>query len=69
MTASSQDTPLATRRHCERGCAACRSGDTLAVTKLDWSAWSLPDARYSLAAGPPASHIRPFTGRLLDPRE
>lgn len=60
MTASSRDTPLAARRRCERGCAACRSGDTLAVTKLDRPARSLPDARYGHAAGPPASRKRPF---------
>lgn len=54
MTASSRDTPLAARRHCKRGCAACRSGDTLVVTKLDRLAWSLPDARDGLAASSPS---------------
>lgn len=42
MTASSRDTPLVARRHYERGYAACRSGDTLAVTKLDRPAGLCP---------------------------
>jgi DNA invertase Pin-like site-specific DNA recombinase len=33
------------RRGLREALAACRAGDTLVVTKLDWLARSLPDAR------------------------